>query len=83
MWSYLVVEVVYIGTLHTQHLRLGLMMLEAGKHVLCEKPVGMNGKELRQLLDKAKEKGVFFMEVCGWNILMARDAFIQYSNPRF
>lgn len=56
------VDVVYIGTIHTEHLRLCLMFLEAGKHVLCEKPCTMNKTELLQVLSKAKEKKLFFME---------------------
>eukprot|EP00095_Tigriopus_kingsejongensis_P006888 maker-scaffold125_size330479-snap-gene-1.7 protein:Tk06888 transcript:maker-scaffold125_size330479-snap-gene-1.7-mRNA-1 annotation:"trans- -dihydrobenzene- -diol dehydrogenase" len=56
------VEVVYIGSINTTHLDLCRMMINAGKHVLCEKPLGMNVKETRAILDCAKAKGVFFME---------------------
>ncbi len=56
------VEVVYIATPHSMHFNCTMMCLEAGKHVLCEKPVGMNSVELDQMIKKAKEKGVFFME---------------------
>jgi predicted dehydrogenase len=38
------------------------MALERGKHVLCEKPFGVNGKEARLMIDKAKEKNLFLME---------------------
>jgi len=36
--------------------------LNAGKHVLCEKPVTVNSAELRALLKLAKEKNLFLME---------------------
>ena len=38
------------------------MMLEAGKHVLLEKPMAMNLQESKELVRLAREKGVFFME---------------------
>ena len=63
MITFIVTEVIYIGTLHTEHHRLALMFLEAGKHVLCEKPSTLNSTQLQQVLDKAKEKNRFFMEV--------------------
>lgn len=56
------VEVVYIGTLHTTHVELAMKMLNAGKHVLCEKPMAMNYKQAKQVLDLAKEKKLFFLE---------------------
>lgn len=56
------VEVVYIGALNPQHLEIGLMMLEHGKHVLCEKPLCMNEKQTRQLITFAKQKNLFLME---------------------
>ena len=39
-------------------------MLNNGKHVLCEKPLAMNYKEVKEMIDLAKEKGLFFAEVC-------------------
>lgn len=56
------IDVVYIATPHVFHLENTLMCLEAGKHVLCEKPVGMNSVQLMKMIAKAKEKNLFFME---------------------
>lgn len=56
------IDVVYIATPHVYHYENTLMCLESGKHVLCEKPVGMNSCQLRYMIDKAREKNLFFME---------------------
>ncbi|XP_063868417.1 trans-1,2-dihydrobenzene-1,2-diol dehydrogenase-like [Scylla paramamosain] len=56
------VDVVYIGTIQTYHLPVATEMLKAGKAVLCEKPLCMNVRETRQLIQTAQECGVFFME---------------------
>ena len=56
------VEVVYIGTIHPYHLPVAKMMLNNGKHVLVEKPLTLNYKGSSELLQLAKEKGLFCME---------------------
>jgi predicted dehydrogenase len=56
------VDVVYIAAPHSEHLRLGLMAIAAGKHVLVEKPIALNSAEARQLIDAAHAAGVFAME---------------------
>lgn len=56
------IEVAYIGSLHIQHFNIAMLMLENGKHVLCEKPLCMNEKQVRQLVAFAREKRLFLME---------------------
>ncbi|XP_016374040.1 trans-1,2-dihydrobenzene-1,2-diol dehydrogenase-like [Sinocyclocheilus rhinocerous] len=56
------IDVLYIGVLHTHHLQVGLLFLNAGKNVLCEKPFAMNLREVRQLVSAARENNVFLME---------------------
>ena len=56
------VDVAYIGTPHTYHLAHTLLSLEAGKHVLCEKPFAVNAKEARIMIDRAREKKLFLMD---------------------
>ena len=56
-------EVVYIGTLHTTHAELSIKMLEAGKHVLCEKPMTMNLKHAKRVFEAARKNKRVFVEV--------------------
>ena len=56
------VDVIYIATPHNLHCANTLMCLESNKHVLCEKPFGVNGKEVRLMIDLAREKNLFLME---------------------
>lgn len=56
------VEIVHVGAIHTQHLSVASMMLEHGKHVLCEVPMGINAKQVQQLVALAKEKNLFLVE---------------------
>uniref|UniRef100_H2ZJX9 Trans-1,2-dihydrobenzene-1,2-diol dehydrogenase n=1 Tax=Ciona savignyi TaxID=51511 RepID=H2ZJX9_CIOSA len=56
------IDVVYIGAVNTQHYNVAKLMMESGKHVLCEKPLCVNSAETTGLLNIAREKNVFLME---------------------
>nr|WP_299345827.1 Gfo/Idh/MocA family oxidoreductase [Allomuricauda sp.] len=56
------VDVVYIATPHNFHKELALRAMEAKKHVLCEKPLGVNVTEVKELVEAAKKHKVFLME---------------------
>jgi len=56
------VDIVYVALPHPFHVPVSLEALEAGKAVLCEKPVAVNTAEIRRLADFARKKKVFFME---------------------
>ena len=56
------VEVVYVGAINPTHIDIVQLLLNNGKHILCEKPLGMNVKETKKMLALAKEKGLFLME---------------------
>ncbi len=56
------VEAVYIATPHPAHVEWAVKAAAAGKHVLCEKPAGMNLAEGRSMIDAARRAGVLFME---------------------
>ena len=56
------VVVVYIATPHSFHHSQTLAALKSGKNVICEKPLGINASEVRQMTALAAEKGLFLME---------------------
>ena len=56
------IDVVYIATPHTEHLRQALAALDAGKHVLVEKPMTTSAADSRRLCETAAAKGLFAME---------------------
>ncbi|WP_207696202.1 hypothetical protein DOK67_0002067 [Enterococcus sp. DIV0212c] len=55
------IEAVLIATPNDSHKDLAIKALNAGKHVVCEKPVTMNVEELDEILKVAKETGKTFM----------------------
>jgi len=54
------VDVVFITSPDSLHRDDTLMAIEAGKAVLCEKPVSMNAAEAREMADAAKAKDVLY-----------------------
>jgi predicted dehydrogenase len=56
------VDIVYIATTHPFHHEQALMAIDAGKHVLIEKPLTLNATHAREVLTAARGKGVFAME---------------------
>ncbi|MEO6299115.1 MAG: aldo/keto reductase [Paracoccaceae bacterium] len=56
------VDAIYIATPHPWHAELSIAALRAGKHVLCEKPAGMNAAEVTAVTEVAAQEGRFFME---------------------
>ncbi|MGA5050738.1 Gfo/Idh/MocA family protein [Streptomyces cellulosae] len=55
-------DVVYVATPHSAHRAAAGMMLEAGQHVLCEKPFTLNAREAAELVTLARDGGRFLME---------------------
>ena len=54
------VQLVYICTPNQFHAPLSAACLEAGKHVMCEKPVTLNSQELEQVIAAAEKNGRIF-----------------------
>ena len=56
------VEAIYIATPHETHVPYARLALEAGKHVLAEKPLALNAADAEMLFELANEKGLVLME---------------------
>lgn len=56
------VDVVYVATPHPFHAANATLALEAGKHVLMEKPFALDAHEARAVLELAAEKGLTVLE---------------------
>lgn len=51
------IDVVHVLTPNISHARITIEALEAGKHVMCEKPMAINSKEAQSMVDAAKRTG--------------------------
>ncbi|MDQ0822421.1 putative dehydrogenase [Arthrobacter sp. V4I6] len=56
------VEAVYIATPHTLHAELAIKAANAGKHVLCEKPIAVNHGSAMAVAEAALRNGVVMLE---------------------
>ena len=56
------VDVIYIATPHNTHSEFIMEAVSNGKHVLCEKAITLNSKELEKAINLAKEKKVVLAE---------------------
>lgn len=56
------IDAVYIATPNNMHYENAKMCLNAGKHVLCEKPFTTSAAQAEELYSLAEQKGLFIME---------------------
>ncbi|HEX7835761.1 MAG TPA: Gfo/Idh/MocA family oxidoreductase [Pseudolysinimonas sp.] len=56
------VDVIYVATPHPSHVGDATLALEAGKHVLLEKPYTINAAEARAVADLARDRGLVVLE---------------------
>lgn len=71
------INAVYIASPTNLHVHYAKLALQAGKHVLCEKPVTSNVRELKELIALAQEHQVVFMEAMKSTCM---PAFIEIQN---
>ena len=56
------VDIVYIGTITRLHKEHTLLAIDAGKHVLCEKPFAENIADAQKMYDAAAQKNVMLQD---------------------
>lgn len=56
------VDVVYIASPHSEHHAQSLLALQAGKHVLVEKPLALSLTQCTEMVTAARDGGLFLME---------------------
>ena len=66
------VDAIYVGTPNETHHNMTITCLNAGKHVLCEKPLAINAEEGREMVEVARKSGKLLME-----------AMVSTLNPNF
>lgn len=64
-------DIIYIATTNDCHYGQVLDCIEAGKAVICEKPLALNSRQVEALFNKASEKGTFLMEAMWTRFLPA------------
>jgi predicted dehydrogenase len=65
------VDVIYVATPHTAHLAGARLALEAGKHVLVEKPLAINVAQAAEIARLAAGTGLFCMEAL-WTFFLPK-----------
>lgn len=63
------VDVIYVASPHVFHFEHTLLCLQNGKHVLCEKPMGMNAQQVKELAMVAAQQKLFLMEAFWTNFI--------------
>lgn len=56
------IDAVYVASPHPFHAEHAQLALDAGKHVLIEKPVALNAREARAIYDRAEDAGLVALE---------------------
>lgn len=65
------IDVIYVATPHNLHHAHVTMALEAGKHVLVEKPIALNHAQAAEIVALARAKGLFLAEAL-WSYFLPK-----------
>ena len=74
------VDIVYISTIHPLHKRDALLALNAGKHILLEKPFTINAGEAQEIYALAQSKNLLVMEAMWTRFLPSMNAIFEVIN---
>ena len=56
------IDAIYVATPHTLHKENTIQALNAGKAVMCEKPMGANVSDVEQMIEASRHNKVLLME---------------------
>ena len=80
------VDAIYIASPNYMHAKQSILAMSHGKHVLCEKPMASNAKEVRQMIEASNRYGVALMEAMkstlSPNFIAVRDNLERIGKPR-
>jgi len=71
------VDVVYIATPHNSHRTLAELALDAGKHIVVEKPLATTEADAIAITSRARDRGLFAMEAMWTRYLPQADVLRQ------
>lgn len=67
------IDLVYIAVPHTLHYECAKMCLEAGKHVLCEKPFCVNAKQAKEIVSISEKRNLLITEAIWTRYMPSRN----------
>ncbi len=70
------VDIIYIATPHHGHHTNTLLCLNNNKHVLCEKPIGVNATQTEEMIQCAQDNNKFLMEAI-WTAFLPATIKVQ------
>lgn len=71
------VDAVYIALPHTLHAEWSIAAAAEGKHILCEKPLGVDAGEVRRVIDAASRAGVALVEAFAYRFYPTTARFLE------
>jgi len=76
------VDVIYVATPHAFHFENTMLCLTNGKHVLCEKPMGMDVKEVEAMIAEVKARNLFLMEGLWTRFIPAAEKLLELLDQK-
>lgn len=71
------VDLVYVGIHHPLHREWAVQAAEAGKHILCEKPMALRHSDAAEIVDAARRNDVFLLEAFAYRCHPQTQLFVN------